>query len=126
MKRLTTLLSGSEQFDAQMASFRLDVGKMIEKKEKQVNKQMDERLNLITKDLDGLNTSLSELRHSTNAIAQLKKDVKTLRDDDDRLTAMLPTTARFWMRSRSSTLKTRKPWQPWKLPASVKAKLSRN
>jgi predicted nucleic acid-binding Zn-ribbon protein len=28
------------------------------------------------------------LRHSTNAIAQVKKDVKALRDDDDRLSAM--------------------------------------
>ena len=88
IKRLTTLLSGNEQFDTQMANFRLDVGKMIEKKDKQVNKQIDERVGLITKDLDGLNTSLSELRHSTNAIAQVKKDVKALRDDDDRLSAM--------------------------------------
>jgi chromosome segregation ATPase len=88
IKRLTTLLSGNEQFDTQMANFRLDVGKMIEKKDKQVNKQIDERVGLITKDLDGLNTALSELRHSTNAIAQVKKDVKALRDDDDRLSAM--------------------------------------
>lgn len=88
IKRLTTLLSGSEQFDTQMANFRLDVGKMIEKKDKQVNKQIDERVGLITRDLDGLNTALSELRHSTNTIAQVKKDVKALRDDDDRLSAM--------------------------------------
>jgi chromosome segregation ATPase len=88
VKRLTTLITGNEQFDAQMANFRLDVGKMIEKKDKQVNKQIDERVGLITKDLDGLNTSLSELRHSTNALVQLKKDVKALRDDDDRLSAM--------------------------------------
>jgi chromosome segregation ATPase len=88
VKRLTILITGNEQFDAQMANFRLDVGKMIEKKDKQVNKQIDERVGLITKDLDGLNTSLSELRHSTNSIVQLKKDVKTLRDDDDRLSAM--------------------------------------
>jgi chromosome segregation ATPase len=88
VKRLTTLITGNEQFDTQMANFRLDVGKMIEKKDKQVNKQIEERVGLITKDLDGLNTSLSELRHSTNSIVQLKKDVKTLRDDDDRLSAM--------------------------------------
>ena len=89
IKRLTTLLSGNEQFDTQMASFRLDVGKMLEKKDKQVNKQIDERLSLITRDIDGFNTSLSELRHSNNAMVQLKKDVKALRDDDDRLSAML-------------------------------------
>jgi chromosome segregation ATPase len=88
VKRLTTLMSGNEQFDAQMASFRLEVGKMIEKKDKQAGKQIDERIGLITRDLDGLNTALSELRHSSNAITQLKKDVKTLRDDDDRLSAM--------------------------------------
>ena len=88
MKRLTTLLSGNEQFDTQMATFRLEVGKMIEKKDKQVNKQIDERLGLTVKNFDGFNTSLAELRHSNNAIAQLKKDVKTLRDDDDSLTAM--------------------------------------
>lgn len=89
LKRLTTRLSGSEQFDAQMASFRLDVGKLFEKKEKQANKLVDERLNLLAKDLDRLSSSLSELSHSTNALTQLKKDVKTLRDDDDRLTAKL-------------------------------------
>jgi chromosome segregation ATPase len=88
LKRLTTLLSGNESFDTEMANFRLDVGKMIEKKDKQVGKQLDERLALITKDLDGLNTSLAQMRQSTNTIAQMKKDVKALRDDDDRLTAM--------------------------------------
>jgi chromosome segregation ATPase len=94
MKRLSARLSGSEQFDTQMAGFRLEVGKMIEKKEKQATKQLDERLELLMKDLGGLNTSLSELRHSTNALTQLKKDVKTLREDDDRLTAKLVDNAK--------------------------------
>jgi chromosome segregation ATPase len=89
IKRLTTRLSGSEDFDTRFASIRLDIGKLIDKKEKQTNKLMDERLALLAKDLGGLNTSLSELRHSTNILSQLKKDVKSLRDDDDRLTAKL-------------------------------------
>lgn len=89
LKRLTTRLSGSEQFDLQLANLRLDFGKMIEKKEKQANRLMDERLDLLAKDLGGLNTSMSELRHSTAVLAQVKKDIKTLRDDDDRLAAML-------------------------------------
>jgi chromosome segregation ATPase len=89
MKRLTTLLSASEQFDAQMATFRLDIGRQLEKKDKQFSKQLDERISLITKDLNEFNTSLTELQHVSNAITQLKKDVKALRDDDDRLTAKL-------------------------------------
>ncbi len=89
LKLLTTRLSSNQQLDAQLANMRLDFGKMIEKKEKQASRQMDERLDLLTKDLGGLNTSLSELRHSTAVLTQLKKDIKTLRDDDDRLTAML-------------------------------------
>ena len=89
LKRLTTRLSGSEEFDIQLANLRLEFGKLIEKKEKQTNRQMDERLDLFAKDLGGLNTSMSELRHSTNILAQIKKDIKTLRDDDDRLAAML-------------------------------------
>jgi predicted nucleic acid-binding Zn-ribbon protein len=89
LKRLTARLSGSEQFDALMAGFRLDVGKSIEKKEKQINKNLEDRLGLIVKDLDGINTGLTELRHSANALSQLKKDVKSLRDEDDRITAKL-------------------------------------
>lgn len=87
IKRVTTLLSSSGQFEAQMATFRLEVGKMIEKKDKRFTKQVDERIKLISTDFDGLGTSLAELKHSTNAIAQIKKDIKALRDDDDRLTA---------------------------------------
>lgn len=88
LKLLTTRLSSNQQLDTQMANMRLDFGKMIEKKEKQAGRQLDERIDLLAKDLGGLNTSLSELQHSTAVLTQLKKDIKTLRDDDDRLSAM--------------------------------------
>ncbi len=73
MKRLTGLLSGTEQFDTEIAKLRIELGKMIEKKEKQREKQGEDRLKLILTDLETVNSSITEIKQLSSTITQLKK-----------------------------------------------------
>jgi len=95
IKRLTSLFSGTEQFDTEIAKLRIELGKMMDKKEKQREKQGEDRLKLILTDLELLNNSMTEMKHVASSVTQLKKDMKTRRDEDDKLTALHADTRKI-------------------------------
>ncbi len=88
IKRLTSLLSGTEQFDTEIAKLRVELGKMMDRKEKQREKQGEDRQKLILTDLEQLNNSMTEMKHVASTVTQLKKEFKNRKDEDDKLTVL--------------------------------------
>lgn len=95
LKRLTNLLAGSDQFDAEITKLRIELGKMIDRKEKDREKQGDDRLKLILTDLESLNSAMGEMKHTVTGIAQLKKEMKTRREENDGLTTLQVNTSKI-------------------------------